>query len=101
MNLICKVGIGAAALAGVATISSAVAEKFRKKWFAHGFEAGQVVGFTTAAEDFCKVNDEFIGAAKDIADTATTIFRKYDKLCEDYAELERAYDELCAETDDE
>lgn len=29
------------------------------------------------------------------------ISHKYDKLCEDYAELERAYDELCAQTDDE
>ncbi len=33
MNKICKIDIGTAALAGAATISSAVAERFRKKWF--------------------------------------------------------------------
>ncbi len=101
MNKICKIGIGAAALAGAATISSAVAEKIRKKWFAHGFEAGQLVSYINASENYSKANDEIIKAATDIADSAIMISHKYDKLCEDYAELERAYDALCAETDDE
>ena len=101
MNKICKIGIGAATLAGVATVSSAVAERFRKKWFVHGFEAGQFVGYISATENYSKANDEIIKAATDIADSAIMISRKYDKLCDDFAELERAYDELCAETDDE
>lgn len=101
MNKICKIGIGAAALAGAATISSAVAKRFRKKWFVHGFEAGQFVGYINASENYSKANNEIIKAATDIADSAIMISRKYDKLCDDFTELERAYDELCAETADE
>lgn len=73
--------------AGVAGISAKAVEGVRKKWFLRGFEAGQFVGNLIVADSF--------------AQEKTVIRQKYDKLCDDYAELERAYDELCAETDNE
>lgn len=90
MRKIKKIGMCVAAVAGaisVAGISAKAVEGVRKKWFLRGFEAGQFVGNLTAAESF--------------AQEKTAIKQKYDKLCEDYAELERAYDELCVETDNE
>lgn len=86
MNKAKKIGICAAAMAGVGLLSVAV-EKCHKKWFAKGYEAGTVIGGMAVAEQF--------------AEQQSAIVKNYDKLCEDYAELERAYDELCAETDDE
>ena len=86
MRKIKKIGMCVAAIS-VAGISAKTVEGVRKKWFLRGFEAGQFVGNLTAAESF--------------AQEKTAIKQKYDKLCEDYAELERAYDELCVETDNE
>lgn len=90
MRKIKKIGMCVAAVAGaisVAGISAKAVEGVRKKWFLRGFEAGQFVGNLTAVGCFTQEK--------------TAIKQKYDKLCEDYAELERAYDELCTETDNE
>ena len=90
MNKAKKIGICAAAMAGVGLLSFAV-DKCRRKWFAKGYDAGSVIGGMAVAEE---LTEQF-------AEQESAIVKKYNKLCDDFAELERAYDELCAETDDE
>ena len=55
-------------------------EGVRKKWFLRGFEAGQFIGDLTAAENF--------------ACEKTVIQKKYDKLCEEFEELQENYNDL-------
>lgn len=55
-------------------------EGMRKKWFLRGFEAGQFIGNLTAAENF--------------AQEKTVIQQKYDKLCEEFEELQENYNDL-------
>jgi hypothetical protein len=81
-----KIGVCAAAVAGAAGIAGITAkavEGVRKKWFLRGFEAGQLMGNLTAAESFAR--------------DKTAIQEQYDKLCDEYKELEQEYDELCDE----
>lgn len=78
-----KISMCVAAVAGavgVAGITARAVEGMRKKWFLRGFEAGQFVGNLTAAESF--------------AHDKTMIRQKYDKLCEEYKELEDNYNEM-------
>ena len=75
-----KIAVCAAAAAGIASISVKAVEGVRKKWFLRGFEAGQFIGNLTAAENF--------------ACEKTVIQKKYDKLCEEFEELQENYNDL-------
>ena len=84
MSKMKKIGVCIAAVAGtagIAGLSAKAVEGVRKKWFLHGFEAGQFIGNLTAAES--------------IAQEKTVIQQKYDKLCEEFDELQENYNELC------
>ena len=78
-----KIGVfvaAAAGIVGVAGISAKAVERVRKKWFLRGFEAGQFIGNLTAAENFAREK--------------TVIQKKYDKLCEEFEELQENYNDL-------
>ena len=78
-----KIGVCAAAVAGavgIAGISAKAVEGVRKKWFLRSFEVGQFIGSLTAAESF--------------AHDKTVIQQKYDKLCEEFEELQENYNDL-------
>lgn len=76
-----KIAVCAAAVAaGIAGISVKAVEGVRKKWFLRGFEAGQFIGDLTAAENF--------------AHEKNVIQKKYDKLCEEFEELQENYNDL-------
>ena len=78
-----KIAVCAAAVAvaaGIAGISVKAVEGVRKKWFLRRFEAGQRIGDLTAAENF--------------AWEKTVIQKKYDKLCEEFEELQENYNDL-------
>lgn len=83
MGKMTKIAVCAAAVvgaAGIAGISAKTVEGVRKKWFLRGFEAGQFIGNLTAAENF--------------AQEKTVIQKKYDKLCEEFEELQKNYNDL-------
>lgn len=78
-----KIAVCAAAVAGaagIAGVSARAVEGVRKKWFLRGFEAGQLIGDLTAAENF--------------AHEKNVIQKKYDKLCEEFEELQENYNDL-------
>lgn len=78
-----KIAVCAAAVAGVAGIvgiSAKAVEGVRKKWFLRGFEAGRFIGNLTAAESFAREK--------------TVIQKKYDKLCEEFEEIQENYNDL-------
>lgn len=78
-----KIAVCAAAVAGaagIAGISVKAVEGVRKKWFLRGFEAGQFIGDLIAAENF--------------AHEKNVIQKKYDKLCEEFEELQENYNDL-------
>lgn len=78
-----RFGVCAAAVAGaagIAGVSAKAVEGVRKKWFLRGFEAGQFIGNLTAAENFAREK--------------TVIQKKYDKLCEEFEELQENYNDL-------
>lgn len=82
-----KIGVcvaAAAGIVGVVGISAKAVERVRKKWFLRGFEAGQFIGNLTAAENF--------------AQEKTVIQQKYDKLCEEFEELQENYNDLLRTT---
>lgn len=83
MSKMKKIGVCMAAVsgaAGIAGLSAKAVEGVRKKWFLRGFDAGQFIGSLTAAENF--------------AQEKTVIQQKYDKLCEEFEELQENYNDL-------
>ena len=84
MKKICLCAAAVAGTAGIAGISAKAVEGVRKKWFLRGFEAGQFIGNLTAAENF--------------AQEKTVIQQKYDKLCEEFEELQENYNDLLRTT---
>ena len=83
MSKMKKIGVCMAAVAGaagIAGLSVKAVEGVRKKWFLRGFEAGQFIGSLTAAETFDQEK--------------TVIQKKYDKLCEEFEELQENYNDL-------
>ncbi len=84
-----KIGVcvaAAAGVAGIACVSAKAVEGVRKKWFLHGLEAGRFIGSLTDAERF--------------AHDKTVMQQKYDKLCEEYEELQHDYDDMLAYYED-
>lgn len=84
MKKICLCAAAVAGTAEIAGISAKAVEGVRKKWFLRGFEAGQFIGNLTAAENF--------------AQEKTVIQQKYDKLCEEFEELQENYNDLLRTT---
>ena len=80
MNTIAVCAAAVAGVAGIVGISAKAVEGVRKKWFLRGFEAGQFIGNLTAAESFAREK--------------TVIQKKYDKLCEEFEELQENYNDL-------
>ena len=83
MRVCRKIAIGIAAAVGSAaavTAGAKAVDKFRRKWFANGFEAGRLV--------------ERVTTAADTAHKQAAIKQKYDKLCKEYDELQSEYNEM-------
>ena len=80
MKKICLCAAAVAGVAGIVGISAKAVEGVRKKWFLRGFEAGQFIGNLTAAENFAREK--------------TVIQKKYDKLCEEFDELQENYNDF-------
>ena len=85
-----KIGVYIAVVAGVfgiADISVKIAESLKRKWYLHGFEVGKCIGSLIAEEDFDREKN--------------AIQEKIDRLCEEYDELEKSYNELLDYYEDE
>lgn len=83
MRTMKKIGIGTMAVIGSAAavnVGTKIADKLRRKWFMNGFHMGEIVGGLTAAERFTKKH--------------TALADKYNKLCEEYDDLENNYHEM-------
>lgn len=83
MRTMKKIGIGTMAVIGTAaavSVGAKIADKLRRKCFMDGFHRGEVIGSLTAAESFTKKQ--------------TALADKYNKLCEEYDDLENNYNEM-------
>ena len=83
MRTMKKIYIGTMAVIGTAVAVNAgarIVDKLRRKWFMNGFHMGEIVGGLTAAERFTKKH--------------TVLMDKYNKLCEEYDDLENNYHEM-------
>ncbi len=83
MRTMKKIGIGTMAVIGTAaavSVGAKIVDKFRRKCFMDGFHMGEIVGGLTAAERFTKKH--------------TALADKYNKLCEEYDDLENNYHEM-------
>ena len=88
-----KIGVGFAALAGMALVG-VIVENHSKKWYIKGVETVEISRIRSLISDILAYDKKLNERAEKVNRENEELNRKYHELFKDYMELEEEYNEL-------